>query len=387
MHREGEERMRRDLDEKLVFLSGPRQCGKTTFAKSLYSRIDYFNYDVLGDRTRLQAMQWRRDCDLVVFDELHKMRKFKGWLKGVVDGEGVRPRLLVTGSAKLDSYRRVGDSLAGRFLQQRLHPLDLKEIATVEHGGTISARAAEAVLSRLMRHSGFPEPYLRNNDAAYRRWQQSHLDIILRQDLIELETVRDVVTMATVVELLRHRVGGGVSYANLARDVERDPKTLKLWLEILERLFVLFRVTPYSKNVARSLLKEPKLYFFDVGRTGDDRGARFENLVACALQKELHRIEDTEGYRTRLHYLRTKDGQELDFLVVIDEKPHTLIETKWSDGALSPAFAHFAALFPKARKVQLVRELDREYDDANGVKVRRAAPWLATMSFEATLKG
>jgi predicted AAA+ superfamily ATPase len=316
----------------------------------------------------------------VIFDELHKMRKFKGWLKGIVDGEGVRPRVLVTGSAKLDSYRRVGDSLAGRFLQHHLHPLDVKEIAIVEHHSRMPNREADAVVDRLLRHSGFPEPYLKNSDTAYRRWQQSHLDIILRQDLIELESVRDVSAIETMVELLRERVGSGVSYANLARDLERDPKTVKLWLDILERLFVVFKVTPYSKNIARSLLKEPKFYFFDIGRARDEKGGRFENLVACALQKELHRIEDSLGYTTRLHYLRTKDQKEIDFLAVVDGKPHTLLEVKWSDANVAPAFTRFSKHFPNVRKVQLVRELKRDFDDAAGVQVRRAAPFLASLS-------
>jgi predicted AAA+ superfamily ATPase len=381
MLRSAKQVVQSDLDEKLVFISGPRQCGKTTFAKSLYKHIEYFNYDIISDRLSLKKLQWKRDVELVVFDEIHKMRGFKRWLKGVVDGEGVRPRLLVTGSAKLDAYRRVGDSLAGRFLQHRMHPLDLLELNRVEHGGNMSAKTAEEMINRLLRHSGFPEPFLKQSDVAYRRWQQSHLDVILRQDLLELENVRDVKSMETLVELLRERTGGGISVANLARDLERDPKTIKLWLEILERLFVVFRVTPYSKNIARSLLKESKFYFFDIGRTQDNKGARLENLVACALLKELNRIEDTLGYRTRLHYLRTKDQKEIDFLAVIDGKPHSLFEVKWSDGHVARSFNDFSRYFPNTRRVQLVCDLPRDFDDPTGVQVRRAAPFLATLKF------
>lgn len=364
--------IRRDLDERIVLVSGPRQSGKTTLSRSLGLDHDYFNYDAAPDRLRLMERSWDRSKPLVIFDELHKMRAWKAWLKGIYDTEGARPRLLVTGSARLDTHRRAGDSLAGRYFRHRLHPLDLAEVR-----GHLSPDDA---LERMLRLGGFPEPFLRGEERFYKRWRQTHADIIVRQDLVELETVKDIHGIETLVELLRHRVGSPVSFASLARDLERDAKTIKRWLELLESLYVVFRISPWHRNIARSLLKEPKYYFYDTGAVLSGDGGRFENLVACALLKALHGIEDVDGDRTTLSYLRTKDGHEIDFFVSIEGRPPLLIEAKWSDAEPTRAFAYFERFMKGARRLQLVRKLagsDRTHP--NGAEVRSAANWLTTL--------
>lgn len=364
--------IRHDLDDRIVLVSGPRQSGKTTLSRSLGLDHDYFNYDAAPDRLRLMERSWDRNKPLVIFDELHKMRAWKAWLKGIYDTEGVRPRLLVTGSARLDTHRRAGDSLAGRYFRHRLHPLDLAEVR-----GHLSP---EDALERMLRLGGFPEPFLRGEERFYRRWRQTHADIIVRQDLVELETVRDIRGIETLVELLRHRVGSPISFASLARDLERDAKTIKRWLGLLESLYVVFRISPWHRSIARSLLKEPKYYFYDTGAVLSGDGGRFENLVACALLKALHRIEDVDGEKATLCYLRTKDGHEIDFFASIEGRTPTLIEAKWSDAEPTRAFAYFARFMGGARRLQLVRQLsgsDRTYP--NGDEVRAAATWLAEL--------
>lgn len=359
-----------DLSSKIVLVTGPRQCGKTTLAKRLLPSFDYFNYDAEQDRLALQKKAWNRDSSLLIFDELHKMRQWKRWLKGIYDTEGLVPNILVTGSAKLNTYRKAGDSLAGRYFQYRLHPLDVKE---AYH---FWKEDAEEIFKRLFHYGGFPEPFLKGSEIYYKRWRRSHLDIILRQDLIDLHSVRDVQAIETLVALLKQRAGSCISYANLARDLERDANTIKHWLQLLEELYVIFRVTPYHKNVARSLLKEPKFYFYDCAQTEIEPGVRLENIVASALLKELHFIEDITGSKTALHYLRTKDGKEIDFLVCIDDQPCQMIEVKWSEGEPSASFKHFQKFFPKIPQYQLVKELRRENSYPSGVKVVNAVSWL-----------
>lgn len=361
-----------DLDKKVVLLSGPRQVGKTTLAKQLRGSYEYLNFDAPEHRLILAEQSWDRDKELLILDELHKQTDWKAWVKGLYDTEGCRPRLLVTGSARLNTHRHVGDSLAGRFFHHRLHPLDVKELK-----GKFSADEA---FNRLMTVGGFPEPLLDGGEKFYRRWRRAHLDVILRQDVMDSESVSDIKAMELLVELIRRRVGSPLSYANLARDVDKDPKTVKRWIEILEDHYVLFRVTPYHKNIARSLLKEPKLYLFDNGQVqADDPGAKFENLVALALRKELDRLEDMEGARTGLHYLRTKDGREIDFLVTLDDTPVVMIEAKWAADKVHPHFRHFAEFLPDARALQIVRELKREKTYPSGLALRRAVPWLRKM--------
>lgn len=365
-----------DLPRKIVLLTGPRQCGKTTLAKQLLLNYEYFNYDAAEDRLALREKNWDRKKTLIIFDELHKMKKWKSWLKGVYDKEGLPPSLLVTGSAKLDTYRKVGDSLAGRYFQYHLYPMDLKEALTYVPS---LGKDKETIFDRLWRCSGFPEPFMEGDDVFYRRWRQSHLDIILRQDLIDMYSVRDIKSIETLVALLKNRIGSGISYSNLARDLECDPHTVKRWLQLLENLYVIFRVTPYSKNVARSLLKEPKFYFYD-HTYAENPGARLENMVACALLKALHYIEDTQGFKTALHFLRTKDGKGLDFLVCIDNKPTHLIEVKQSDDTSAKGFEYFSRYFESAKCFQLVKNLKREKTYPNGLEIRALIPWLADFS-------
>ena len=367
--------IRADLDRKIILITGPRQAGKTTLAKMLTRDFDYFNFDNPEDRLGLLERSWDRKKSLVIIDELHKLKHWKSWLKGIYDTEGIPPALVVTGSAKLDTYRKVGDSLAGRFFQFRLHPLDVKEIITA--GKDISP---ENALDRLLEVGGFPEPWLDGSRRFYNRWKRTHLDIILRQDLIDLENVRQIQMIETLIQLLRKRVGSPVSFSSLARDLETSDKTIKRWLTILENMYIIFRVTPYHRNIARSLLKAPKFYFNDTVQVIGEPGIRLENLTACALLKEIHYLEDCYGEEMRLHYLRTKDGKEIDFFISRESLPGLMVKVKWADSNPSGNFKVFDRYCTGAGKIQVVRNLPREKTFPDGTELRKAHDWLAGLS-------
>ncbi len=371
MRRSQEKSILSDLERKIVLLSGPRQVGKTTLSKMLSDDFDYLNFDYPDHRLLISERDWDREKKIIVLDELHKMKNWKSWLKGIFDVEGIAPGLLVTGSARLDTIRKTGDSLAGRFFLHRLHPFDVKEL----NG---SMEPAE-VLRRLLVVGGFPEPFLEDDPIFYQRWRRSHQDIILRQDLVDLASVHSIQSIETLIELLRRRVGSPVSHANLARDLQCDAKTVKRWLILLENLFVIFTVRPFSAKVARSLLKAPKYYFYDSGQILGDAGARIENVVACALQKEIHRLADSQGESLSLHYLRTKDGREIDFALARNGSVIQLIEVKHAEAGPSPQFKHFRINFAEARATQVVQKLDRERTYPDGLEVRKAANWLAKL--------
>jgi hypothetical protein len=248
MERYLNECIRKDLQEKIVLLSGPRQVGKTTLAKQLTSSHVCLNYDAAADRRILQSQEWDRDCDLAVFDELHKMKRWKAWIKGVFDTEGTTPQLLVTGSARLDAYKTGGDSLAGRFFSYRLHPLTVHEICT------FLEESPQTALDKLLTLGGFPEPYLKNSETFAKRFRRMHTDTIVREDLLDLEKVRDIKSIEILIDLLRDRVGATTSFAALANDLQVSIHTVKHWLQILENLYIIFSVRPYHKNIARSLL-------------------------------------------------------------------------------------------------------------------------------------
>ncbi len=360
----------RDLDKKMVFLTGPRQVGKTTLAKSLSSqwpKLYYLNYDSERDRPVIFRQEWDRKAPLVVLDEVHKLKKWKSRLKGVYDTEGIPPRILVTGSARMDVYRRGGDSLAGRYFLHRLYPLSVRELR--------GQGKPQEILNRLIDLGGFPEPFLGQSEEEAQRWRKQHLERIVREDIQDLEPVKDVQTLLLLVEMLRERVGSPVSYGKLAGDLEISPHTVKRWIQILENMYVLFVVPSYHRNIARAILKEPKIYFYDTGSVRGDRGARLENAVAVSLRKWLHFLEDTKGIETRLHYLRDKEKREVDFAVFKDGKLDILLEVKSTDTALSKSLAYYHQRLKPRESLQLVHDGIRTRT-VDWISVTEAAPWL-----------
>ncbi|MFZ4618343.1 MAG: ATP-binding protein [Rectinemataceae bacterium] len=375
MERSVKAQILKDMSSKIILISGPRQAGKTWLSKSLAPDYDYLTYDDPGHRIRLRERSWDRQKPLVILDELHKMSEWKAYLKAVFDVDGIPPALVVTGSARLDAFRKVGDSLAGRFFAHRLHPFDVRELA--------SQMEPDETLARILKVGGFPEPFLANDEVFYARWRRTHLDVILRQDLLDLVTITDILGIETLIELLRSRVGSPISYANLGADLQKDPKTIKVWLGLLENLHVIFAVRPWHRNIARAILKEPKYYFHDTGQVKTGGGARLENAVACSLRKELDFLEDTRGLECALHYLRNKEGKELDFAVVQAGRLSHCFEVKAGDSSRSPSFAAFGEAIQDAKRIQLVGSLSdgRTYPD--GLEIRDAATYLADLDLLA----
>ena len=347
-----------DLRKKMVFVGGPRQVGKTTLAKALLSERfpegRYLNWDYDEDRQDILQKKWSRDNSLLVLDELHKFPKWKRWIKGIYDVSHEIHSFLITGSARLDIYRQDGDSLLGRYHYWRLHPFTLGEIPK-----GISAREA---FHRLMTIGGFPEPFLDGDERSARRWRRQRFDRILREDTRDLESIRNIQVLGLFLDLLRHRVGGLITLSNLAGDIEISPKTAKSWLQVLERMYLVFAVRPYTRSLPRAVLKPPKVYFFDNGDVIGDEGPRFENLVATSLLKRLHFLEDRDGYRYELRYIRDKEGREVDFAVVKEGELEELIEVKYSDETISRSLLYYAERLNPPRATQIVANIRRPYD-------------------------
>lgn len=351
----------KDLAKKMVFIGGPRQSGKTTLARQILESFPYrhqkqglyFNWDLDEDRRRIMEKGWGEGEEVVVFDELHKFPRWKNWIKGVFDSQRDVRRFLVTGSARLDVYKRGGDSLMGRYHYWRLHPFTLSEIP----GGISSADA----FKRLMSVGGFPEPFLDNNEVEARRWRRERFDKILRDDIRDLEPLRDLVTLSLFVDALRKRVGQMIVLDNLVQELQVSHKTLKHWLEVLEKMYVLFVVRPWTKKIPRALQKPFKVYFFDNADVIGNEGVRFENLVATTLLKRIHFIEDSQGYSCDLAFIRDKEKREVDFAVVKDGMVEELIEAKYSETNFSPALGYYAERLQPRRALQIVATLKKPW--------------------------
>lgn len=357
----------------MVFLTGPRQVGKTTLARSYreqWPNLYYLNFDAQEDKRIFVRKEWDRSSALVVMDEIHKWRGWKTHLKGVYDTEGIPPRILVTGSARLDLVRRGGDSLTGRYFLHRLHPLSVAELR--------KDLTPDEALDQLMTLGGFPEPFLAGSESRAKRWRKLYADRVVREDVRDMASISDLQALIVLVELLRERVGSPVSYGSLARDLQISPHTVKRWIEVLESLYILYRVVPYHRNIARAILKEPKIYFYDSGLVRGDGDAVLENIVANGLLKANHYLEDTVGSEVRLHYLRDKEKREVDFVIHADGRLTQLIEVKLSAGNVGRGLAYYRSRFPHAGAFQLVRSLKKARTTA-GIQVVPAARYLARL--------
>ena len=376
MQRYLDARVRADLLKKMVILTGPRQVGKTTLSRQLLAEFNdaqYLNYDVAEHRRVLTAGTWNKKAGLLVFDEIHKMNGWKPWLKGVFDGRSEGQALLITGSARMDTFRQAGESLAGRYFKLRLHPISVREWCE-QSGAT-----ADDALAHLLKRGGFPEPCLAAANEDADRWRNDYFSDLVREDVLEFSRLQEITTMRLFAELLRERVGSPLSLASMGRDLAISPNTLRKYLEILEALFIVFVVRPWHRNIARATLQAPKVYFYDTGLVKGDVGVRFENFVACSLLKHVEWQQDALGKETGLHYIRTKDGAEVDFAVSKGGHLSELVECKLGDHKPHRALLRFAAEWPEARASQVVHDLNTPID-VGPVQIRAAASWLKELS-------
>ena len=353
---------------KIAMVCGPRQVGKTTLAKSiLESSQNYFLYDEEGFRRRwskspAEAISGRGE-GVVVLDEIHKDRKWKTKLKGIYDTQGLP--LLVTGSARLEHFRRGGDSLLGRYLPYRLFPFTVAESdAPVGPDEILSRRRVNFPWGDLLRLGGFPEPLLRGSEAEAKRWSRLRLDRLVLEDSRDFLNINDLNAFRVLADLLPERVGSLLSVNSLREDVGKAYATVRSWLGVLDILYFSFTIRPYSGRLSRALRAEPKLYLFDTLRIPADlESKRLENEVALHLFKACCFWTDTAQGDWELRFVRTKEKREVDFLLLRDAKPWMLVECK--SGKKEPAkdLILFSQLLKPAHSFQLVSDesFDRRY--------------------------
>ena len=343
----------RDLNEKMVFIGGARQVGKTSLSKYIaenyFKHYDYLNWDARDDRKNILQSQFKGNAEIILFDEIHKYKDWKNYLKGQFDKHKDDFKILVTGSARLDVYRRGGDSLMGRYYYYRLHPFSLAEF--LERGNEIvpfkeivfqeSGRETKEALEIALKFGGFPEPLLKQNEKELRRWHNQRVERLVREDIRDLENIRELSLLHVLVDILPDRVGSLLSLNSLREDLSVAHKTVAHWMDILERFYYHFRIYPFHHKKIRSLKKEPKLYLWDWSEVPDERGARLENIAASHLLKMCHFLNDVEGYKTDLHFLRDAEAREVDFLVTESGKPWFAVEVKSNSKEVSKSLPYF----------------------------------------------
>lgn len=364
-----------DSLRQMAFVTGPRQVGKTTTCRGVGDV--YFDWDASADQRRIVAgteaiaeagnvARLAATCPVIVFDELHKYPRWKNFLKGFFDTHEADCRIVVTGSSRLDIYRRGGDSLMGRYFLYRMHPFSTAELITTTVPGEEMIRKPACVDSEawdaLLRFGGFPEPMLSVSDRFSRRWQRLRHAQLFKEDVRDLTRIQDVALVEVMGLLLAERSGQQLTVSNLAQDVGVAPNTTKAWVEALCALHVGFLVRPWFRNIGSALRKEPKWFLRDWS-TIPDLGQRAETFVACHLLKAVEGWTDLGLGTFDLRYIRDKRGREVDFLVVRDGEPWFLVEVKTSDTHLSPHLALYQEQTGAAHAFQVV--LDLPYVEAD----------------------
>ncbi len=336
-HRYILESVEADLKDKMVFIGGPRQVGKTTFALVLLdgdqseSSPAYLNWDVLADRENIMAGRIPPGQPRVILDEIHKYARWRNLVKGLFDKNKSSVSFVVTGSARLDYYRKGGDSLQGRYHYYRLHPFSVMEC---------DAHPGKPIVEQLLKFGGFPEPFFKGTERFQRRWMREQSNRILHEDLRDLEHVREVTLLELLLQHLPACVGSPLSVNSLSKLLQVAHESVEHWLAIFDRLYLSYRICPFGSKRIRAVRKEKKLYFWDWARV-ENPGARFENMLACHLLKYCHFMEDTQGYSMELRYIRDTDKREIDFVVMRDGQAEFAVECKSGDRDAAPACRYF----------------------------------------------
>jgi uncharacterized protein len=360
--------LREDLDRKMVFVAGPRQVGKTTLALSLTgARKGYLNWDVAEHRERILKNELPPG-PLWIFDELHKYRRWRNYLKGIYDGRPAGQKILVTGSGRLDLYRFGGDSLQGRYHLLRLHPFSVAERGIRDADG----------LEQLLRLGGFPEPFLGGSEVEARRWSREYRTRLIREDVVSLERIQDLGHLELLMIRLPELVGSPLSINALREDLQVSHKAVSSWIQALERLYGLFRLSPLGAPRIRAVKKEQKHYHFDWSLVPEDP-PRFENLVACHLLKWVHFEQDARGRDLELRYFRDLDGREVDFVVTEGRKVILMVECKWSDAAVDGNLRYLRRKFPGGDAWQISATGTKDFQNPEGIRVAPALRLLETL--------
>lgn len=351
-----------DLKHRMVFVGGPRQVGKTTFALTFLSEPTekhpaYLNWDHLSARASLLRGELPPKEKCLVLDEIHKFARWRNLVKGFYDTNKTDRSFIITGSARLDYYSRGGDSLQGRYHYYRLHPFSLLEL---------NSNPTTEDFRRLLKFGGFPEPFLKGEEKFWRRWQRERTQRVIYEDIRDLEHVREISLLELLAAELPNRVGAPLSVKNLKELFQVSHETVERWLNIFERMYYCFRIPPYGPTKVRAVKKEQKLYLWDWSMVTDP-GAKFENFIASHLLKYCHFREDTEGYRMELRFLRDIDRREVDFVVLEEGKPLFAVECKTGEKNVNPSLYYFRERtgIPKFFQVHVgTKDFDK-----NGIRV------------------
>jgi len=340
--------VKEDLNDKMVFIGGPRQVGKTTFAKDILGKLfksAYYNWDSIRMRLKALKSEWDYEAELIILDEFHKHKNWKSWIKGEYDLNKEKYKFILTGSARLNIFRRGGDSLQGRYYYYNLFPFTLAELENIKNKiipqkELIFHNEKKETFELLFKFGGFPEPFFKSSEKFHRRWIMNRIERLIKEDIRDLTFLRNMDNLLLLSDLIKSKVSSVLSINSLATDLQINFRTVKNWLDVFENFYYIFRISPYNKKSIKSVKKEKKPYLWDWSSL-DEKGAKLENLVALHLLKFVDFMRESQGYNINLFYIRDVNGREVDFLITFNDKPWLAVEVKAGDKNLSKNLLYF----------------------------------------------
>ena len=391
------------LYRQMVFITGPRQAGKTTFTEIVqkdFSNSLYFDWDIIDHKSRLIQNPsfyedvYRKDdsLPLIIFDEIHKYKNWKNYLKNVYDKDSKNYKFIVSGSGRLDMFQKGGDSLAGRYFLFHLFPLTLAELSSAKQKQSIYEFLKNPIeiydeniesielWQNLARFSGFPDPYIQGKMSFYQAWSTTYQKQLLREDIRDISALKNINTLELLFSLIPSKIGSTFSMNNIAMDISISFDSVKTWLDILEQFFLIFRLSPWSTKISRAITKAKKIYLYDFARI-EKEGSKFENMVALELWRAVYNWNDLGAGEFSLHYIRNRDKEEVDFVIANKNKPILLIETKLSDHEPSRTLKKFQSklLIPAVQLINKPGICKLISNGDNKILVITAARWLAML--------
>ena len=377
-----------DLNDKMVFIWWPRQVWKTTLsleiAEKSFSKYTYLNWDNLEHKKRTLKTEYDFWSELIIFDEIHKYKKWKTFLKWEYDVKKDKLKFLVTWSARLDIYQKWWDSMLGRYYYYRLHPFSLAEILWIKNDFSkwvdlnFQDKYYFEELENLITFWWFPEVFSKKNTRTLNRWKNDRLKRIIYEDIRDLNNIKDLWILEILASILPTKVASPFSINSLVEDLQVTNKTISSWIDIFEKVYICYRIYPFTKSDLKSLKKEPKLYLWDYTHI-DNIWARNENIIANHLLKWVHFLQDVYGYDIKLQYLRDKEKREIDFVISLDWKVKYLIEVKTNDTSISKHLLYYKEKFPEAKYFQIVfweKEVDIEKFWIRVISASKFLSWL-----------
>ena len=375
------ESIEKDLQQKFVFLSGSRQVGKTTLAREIIGKKNgtYLLYDDDDDRQKILKKEYINKL-WVCLDEFHKFQRWKSHIKGVFDKYHENLHLILTGSARLDVFQKSGDSLFGRYYLYHLHPLTCGELSLPDKlpktENILNFHRPISGIDDLLKFSGFPEPFFKQSVREHRRWSNARNNLLIREDLRELTQIKLITLVEQLMLLLPERIGSLFSYRSLSEDLKVASPTVKNWMDIFQKLFIAYSISPYTKKIIRSIQKQPKFYLYDWSQITDE-GHQFENFIASHLWKASQLWTDLGEGNIDLHFLRDRMGREVDFIVLKDRKPWLLVEVKLSETSVDSNLQYFCSRL-NVPGIQVIHR-QNYIKEHGGITVVSADRWLANL--------